>query len=167
VLYGPYLGTKSPLHPLRLAERLPSARLVGTRYLPDWSLRFHKVSKDESGKCGILPGGAGVYFAIFDISDYDKLALDRIEGVSNGCAAIALDIPPFGNCASYRAEASHLDESLRPYDWYRELVVAGTVYHGFPDNYVARIKSVPAVRGPDTKRSASQWALAERLRVRG
>ena len=33
-------------------------------------------------------------------------------------------------------------------------------------DYVARIKSVPAVRDPDTKRSASQWALAERLRVR-
>ena len=161
-----YAAYGSNLHPLRLVERLPSARLAGTRYLPDWSLRFHKLSKDESGKCGILPGSDGVYFAIFDISNDDKLALDRIEGVGNGYAAIALDIPPFGNCASYRAEASHLDESLRPYDWYREFVVAGIVYHGFPSDYVARIKSVPAVRDPDTKRSASQWALAERLRVR-
>ena len=161
-----YAAYGSNLHPLRLAERLPSARLVGTRYLPDWSLRFHKLSKDESGKCGILPGSDGVHFAIFDISDDDKLALDRIEGAGNGYAAIELDIPPFGNCASYRAEASHIDESLRPYDWYREFVVAGTVFHGFPADYVARIKSVPAVRDPDTRRSASQWALAERLRVR-
>ena len=93
------------------------------------------------------------------------MALDRIEGVGHGYAAISLDIPPFGNCASYLAEASHVDESLLPYDWYKEFVLAGAKYHGFPDEYVARIASTQAIPDPDPDRSASQWALAERLGV--
>lgn len=158
-----YAAYGSNLHPARLAERLPSAQLLGTGYLQQWSLRFHKRSRDESGKCTTLPGSEGVYFAIFDISDADKLALDRIEGLGDGYAGLSLNISPFGDCVTYVAEESHLDESLRPYDWYRSLVLAGARFHGFPDDYVARIESVPAIRDPDTERSAINTALAKRI----
>ena len=160
-----YAAYGSNLHPVRLTERLPSARLLGTGHLHDWSLRFHKLSKDASGKCSIVPGDEGVFFAIFDISDGDKLELDRIEGVGGGYAATSLTIPPFGNCATYIAEALYVDEALRPYDWYREFVLAGADFHGFPDDYVARIASVRAIPDPDAERSAGQWALAQRIRA--
>jgi hypothetical protein len=160
-----YAAYGSNLHPIRLTERLPSARLLGTANLPDWSLRFHKLSIDASGKCSIVPGTEGVHFAVFEISDDDKFVLDRIEGVGSGYAATSLKIPPFGNCATYIAEASHVDETLRPYDWYREFVLAGADFHGFPDDYVARIASLRAIPDPDTERSASQWALAERIKA--
>ena len=158
-----YAAYGSNLHPIRLAERLPSAQLLGTGRLQDWSLRFHKRSMDASGKCSIVPGDEGVHFAIFDISNDDKLELDRIEGVGSGYAATSLDIPPFGDCATYIAEAPYVDEALRPYDWYREFVLAGADFHGFPDDYVERIASVRAIPDPDTERSASQWALAVRI----
>ena len=122
-----YAAYGSNLHPVRITERLPSARLLGTGHLGDWSLPFHKLSQDASGKCSIVPGTEGVHFAIFDISEDDKLVLDRIEGVGSGYAAASLNIPPFGDCATYIAEAPYVDEALRPYDWYREFVLAGRI----------------------------------------
>lgn len=160
-----YAAYGSNLHPIRLGDRLPSARLLGTGHRQDWSLRFHKRSVDASGKCSIVPGTDGVHFAIFDISDDDKLKLDRIEGVGSGYMATSLNIPPFGDCATYISETPYVDEALRPYDWYREFVLAGANFHGFPDDYVARIAAVRAIPDPDTERSASQWALAKTIRV--
>lgn len=159
-----YAAYGSNLHPVRLAERIPSARLVGTARLPGWSLRFHKRSRDRSGKCSILTGDDGVHFAIFDITAEDKRVLDGIEGLGNGYAAISLSFPRFDTCVSYVAEATHVDDALRPYDWYRELVLAGARYHGFPDDYVRRIERVHAIRDPDGQRSVEQWATVARVR---
>ncbi len=158
-----YAAYGSNLHPFRLSQRTPTARLIGTAHLPDWSLRFCKRSKDASGKCTIVAGSGGVHVAIFDISADDKRVLDRIEGLGNGYAEIPLFIPGFGNCRSYVAEASHIDETLAPYDWYRELVLAGARTHGFPAEYVRRIESVAAVPDPDPRRHADQWALVDKV----
>lgn len=38
----------------RLRERVSSARPVGTACLPGFSLRWHKVSVDGSGKCDVV-----------------------------------------------------------------------------------------------------------------
>lgn len=160
-----YAAYGSNLHPIRLKDRLPSARLIGTAYSPDWSLGFHKRSKDESGKCCISRGSGGAHFAIFDISNDDKLALDTIEGVGNGYAEITLNFEEFGDCESYVAQASHIDEALQPYDWYKELVLAGARLHGFPDAYLRAIESVRAICDPDTERRAKQWETVNKVRL--
>lgn len=159
-----YAAYGSNLHPVRLADRVPSAQLMGTAFLPDWSLYFHKRSRDESGKCNIFAGDSGVYFAVFEVSAEDKLALDKIEGLGNGYAGISLSIPDFGICASYTAEDTHIDDSLWPYDWYKELVLAGARFHGFPGDYLTEIERVQALRDPDSKRDASQWEIVDRVR---
>jgi hypothetical protein len=156
-----YAAYGSNLHPLRLSRRIASARLLSTAFLPGWSLHFHKRSKDESGKCNIRCGGNGVHFAVFEISARDKLRLDEIEGVGAGYAAIFLRLPGLGECLSYAATESHIDESLQPYDWYRELVLVGARFHEFPDDYVDRISRVPAIEDPDADRSAREWATVE------
>ena len=160
-----YAAYGSNLHPTRLIQRIASARLVGTALLPDWSLRFHKRSKDASGKCSIIKGEEGVHVAIFDISVEDKQVLDAIEGVGNGYAAISLDVPGFGRCGSYTAESSHVDDSLQPYDWYKELVLAGARFHGFPNAYVQRIETVSSIADPDAGRQAEQWQIVESVRI--
>ena len=159
-----YAAYGSNLHPVRLTARLSSAELVGTAWLPGWSLCFHKRSKDDSGKCSILNGDNGVHFAIFDISVEDKLALDEIEGVGVGYFEVCLEIPGIGNCVSYAAQEGYIDESLRPYDWYKELVLAGARFHGFPEHYLKQIEHVQAIRDPDSERSVSQWAMVEQVR---
>jgi AIG2 family protein len=160
-----YAAYGSNLHPLRLAKRLSSARLITTGLLPDWSLSFHKRGDDKSAKCSILAGGSGVHCAIFEISANDKLILDGIEGVGFGYSDITLSIPKLGDCVSYVAEESHIDDSLLPYDWYHELVVIGARRHGFPDDYLERIESRPALRDPDQYRSAEQWKTVEMIKA--
>lgn len=160
-----YAAYGSNLHPVRLADRVSSARLLGTAFLPHWSLHFHKRSRDDSGKCNILAGDNGVHFAIFEVSAEDKLALDKIEGLGNGYSDISLSIPGFGNCASYTAQDTHIDDSLWPYDWYKALVWAGARFHGFPDDYVNEIERVQTLRDPDSQRSANQWEIVELARA--
>ena len=160
-----YAAYGSNLHPTRLAKRLASAQLIGTAHLADWSLRFHKRSEDGSGKCSIVPDHGGVHFAIFEISNEDKLVLDRIEGVGSGYAEVSLNIAGYGECLSYVAEESYVDDSLRPYGWYKELVLAGARFNGFPDHYVQQIESIQATDDPDPVRGANQWELVSEVKA--
>ncbi|MBT8067867.1 MAG: gamma-glutamylcyclotransferase [Gammaproteobacteria bacterium] len=161
-----YAAYGSNLHPSRLTERIPSAQLVGSGFLPSWSLCFHKRSQDDSGKCSIVAGGAGVHFAVFELTAADKQTLDNIEGVGVGYSEIMLSIPGFGDCVSYIAEASHVDDTLQPYDWYKELVLEGMRFHGFPGHYVRPVESITALGDPDPERSAKNWETVELVKAR-
>ena len=161
-----YAAYGSNLHPLRLGKRLSSARLITTALLPGWSLHFHKRGDDKSAKCNILAGGSGVHCAVFEISIQDKLVLDRIEGVGFGYSEIMLSIPAVGDCASYVAKESHIDDSLLPYDWYHELVLVGAHTHRFPDDYLKRIKSRQALPDPDPNRRTEEWKTVEMIKGR-
>ena len=160
-----YAAFGSNLHPLRLNNRIPSAHFIATSYLPNWSLRFHKRSKDQSGKCNIIVGDDGVHFAIFEISDTDKVILDKIEGVGFGYSDTLLNLPDFGSCFSYIAQESHIDDSLRPYDWYKELVLVGAQFNGFPRDYLNRIESIQALCDPDPDRRIKEWKTVETVRA--
>ena len=160
-----YAAYGSNLHPGRLGLRLASAQLLGTAFLPDWSLRFHKLSVDTSGKCSIRQGSSGVHFAVYDISDADKENLDRIEGVGSGYDVITLDIPDFGRCFSYSASKTHIDETLDPYDWYQALVLVGARALGFPPDYVKGIAAVPACRDPNDARHREMWNLVDSIEM--
>lgn len=160
-----YAAYGSNLHPLRLALRISSAQLVSTGFLPGWSLNFHKRGDDKSAKCNILAGGDGVHCAIFEISASDKLILDRVEGVGSGYTDIMLSIPEIGDCLSYVAQETHIDDSLLPYDWYQKLVLIGAQLHGFPDEYLNWIESKGARRDPDTNRSVKSWKTVELVKA--
>lgn len=159
-----YAAYGSNLHPLRLGERISSARLVTTSFLPDWSLYFHKRSKDGSGKCNIRSGSDGIHVAIFDINVGDKVILDKIEGLGSGYAELSLEVPDIGSCFSYTAQKSHIDSSLFPYDWYKELVLMGARVHGFPDNYVDQIRSQSTCEDPDPDRRTDGWKTVEMVK---
>jgi hypothetical protein len=128
-------------------------------------MHFHKRGDDGSAKCSILPDGDGVHLAVFEISINDKLVLDRIEGVGSGYEEAILGVPELGNCTTYIAAESHIDVSLDPYDWYKELVLAGAHEHGFPDDYLNRISTLPANQDPDHARSARQWKRVEHVKA--
>ena len=160
-----YAAYGSNLHPLRLADRIESARLAGTGFVAGWRLSFHKRSADGSGKCSICPGGDGVHAAVFEISTADKRVLDRIEGLGAGYAEKALAVPGFGQCATYVAQPSYVDVALRPYDWYRELVMLGARFHAFPDRYLDSILAQPTLPDPDPLRNSDSWQTVQRIRA--
>jgi len=160
VLYAAY---GSNLHPTRLAQRIHSARQIGTGFVPGWSLNCHKRSKDGSAKFNIIAGGHGVYVAIFEISADDKIKLDNIEGVGSGYHTVNLSVPQIGYCTTYVAEDSYVDESLRPYEWYKKLTTLGARVQCFPDAYVQLIDEIPACEDPDKARHATNWRIVEAI----
>ena len=162
-----YAAYGSNLHPLRLSRRLASASLLGTAFLPDWSLQFHKRSADASGKCSIQRGSSGVHIAVYDVSETDKRRLDGIEGVGSGYDAAVLEVPHFGRCFSYTASTTHIDDSLLPYDWYSALVLAGAGFLGFPHDYRKQIDSVRTRQDPDPVRHREMRELVELIEVQG
>lgn len=154
-----YAAYGSNLHPERLKARVQSARLLGTGNLDGWSLYFHKRGKDGSGKCNIAPGRDSVHFAVYDVDTFDMLILDRIEGVGLGYTREVVMIPGFGHCATYLGSEDYLDDQLKPYCWYRELVLVGAREHEFDPNYVAMLERVESHTDPDPGRHAEHWAL--------
>lgn len=134
-----YAAFGSNLHPLRLTSRIASARLTGTSYPADWSLRFHKSGEDGPAKCNIVRGGKGVHLAVYDINARDKKTINAIE--RSGYSEAILSLTEVGDCFIYTARQSFIDESLLPYNWYRGSVLAGARRHGFPQAYVQRIAS--------------------------
>lgn len=159
-----YAAYGSNLHPVRLQERVRSAVLLGTSVLEGWQLHFHKRGKDGSGKCSLLPDHSRVYVAVYEMPVTQRLALDRAEGLYSGYDARTLDVPRFGECFTYLAAETHVDETLRPFCWYKALVLAGCEALGFPRSYVAGIRAVAHSMDDDGIRHDKHMSLVRRAR---
>ena len=159
-----YAAYGSNLHPGRLRERIRSAKLRGTAFLSRYTLQFHKRGQDRSAKCGFTDCGRGLHVAVYEVDDADRKVLDRIEGVGRGYDVDEISVPGFGRCFTYAASRTHIDELLRPFDWYREMVLLGCLRHAFPAPYRERIAAVAVIADPDPVRRESNWHTVERLR---
>ncbi|MEN8260592.1 MAG: gamma-glutamylcyclotransferase family protein [Pseudomonadota bacterium] len=164
-----YLAYGSNLHPLRLKERVPSAKLVGTVALDGYRLAFHKRSIDASGKCNLLTSAGPshrAYGAIFRIDEKHKNDLDRHERVGKGYRHAHLHLRSNNeshSCFCYVADPNYVDDALLPYDWYTRLVVLGAEYLGMPAAYLDRIKRLETIPDPDAKRKAQNEELIRRI----
>ena len=159
-----YIAYGSNLHPLRLRRRGVQAELLGSDRIDGHALHFHKRGRDASGKCNILDPGDGVYVAVYEISVAEKQRLDRIEGVGRGYQSSSITLRDYGECYTYIAEQGHIDNGLAPFDWYREMVIAGCRFHGFPDSYVDEITSISTISDPDSERDGENWETVEVLK---
>ncbi len=160
-----YAAYGSNLHPLRLSLRLPKSRFEGTAAIGGQRLCFHKRSKDQSGKCNIVAGDGSVHVAIYELGEQEKARLDQIEGVGSGYSVEAFEVPGFGECFTYVAIASYIDDKLRPYSWYKELVLAGCEALRLPTDYIAMIQEVAAIDDPDRARHAANMMVVEQARM--
>jgi gamma-glutamylcyclotransferase (GGCT)/AIG2-like uncharacterized protein YtfP len=147
----------------RLRQRVPGARLVGTAILRAHALRWHKVAKDGSGKCDIVPAEPGsiVHGVLYEIPAHEKQHLDRAEGLGFGYAEKQVLVECRTAMLTATAYvATHVDDSLLPFTWYRALVIAGAIEHGLPIAYVNGLRAIDARLDPDEHRHAQHMALA-------
>lgn len=164
-----YLAYGSNLHPVRLAERVPSAQLVGTVQLAGYRLMFHKRGRDLSGKCNLyrtVNAADQVHGALYEMASDHKSVLDRFEDVGNGYRDVPLQLTCMGrnySCFTYVAESTHIDEHLKPYHWYKALVVLGAEHMGMPRDYIAALHAVDALDDPDRERREQHEALIARI----
>jgi len=161
-----YLAYGSNLHPLRLQERVPSAIFSGTTALAGYQLRFNKRGEDGSVKCNLMPTGDArhrVYGAVFKINAGDKPALDRAE---SGYDEIEIEIPHGGETVTaftYIAQPENIDDTLKPFDWYKAMVLLGVRYHHFPNEYLRQVEAVVPVLDRDKQRRAHRKKILATL----
>ncbi|MDX1604973.1 MAG: gamma-glutamylcyclotransferase family protein [Candidatus Competibacterales bacterium] len=162
-----YFAYGSNLLPQRLRERVPSSRPLDTATLTGHVLRFHKCGGDGSAKCNVLHTGRAedrVFGVVYAMLAVEQPLLDRAEGLGAGYRRAGLTVRTATR--SYRtfcyiAEPDYIDEALRPYSWYRRLVLDGARHHGLPADYVAALARVRARRDPNPERHARHWRLLE------
>lgn len=160
-----YFAYGSNLLSARLRGRTPSAAAIGVATLSGYALRWHKRSRDGSGKCDAFRTGASddaVVGVLFELTAADGAELDRIEGIGFGYGvrdvSVALGAER-SRAFTYVARPDAIDASLAPYDWYKELVVAGAREHALPGEYLACLLAQACVADVDEARARKAWEL--------
>ncbi len=164
-----YFAYGSNMLAARLRARTPSCRWVGVAQLPRHVLRFHQVSAtDGSAKCNIIPTASSddvVYGVVYDIRRSERARLDAAEDLGGGyrIAELCVRMGRHGEGVfCYVAADDRVNDRLRPFAWYRDIVLAGARVHGFPDSYVKAIAAEAAVADPDEVRHAYHMRLLGR-----
>ena len=147
----------------------PSACVVGPRRGPRNPSRCapaRGAAHIGSAKCNAFrtaePTDA-VIAAVYEIPTNEKPALDDAEGLGSGYyEEIVRVLSAKGEevvVCTYIADASFIDDSLQPYSWYKDFVLAGAEEHQLPPEYVeSRIRAVQAIRDPDPQREQARRA---------
>jgi hypothetical protein len=104
---------------------------------------------------------------VYRLDTGEQSALDRAE---TGYDRVAVNVTtPSGarEAFTYRARADHIEPALRPYAWYREIVLLGARLQRLPAAYVARIEALEVCDDPDAVRAGAAAALIATLRGPG
>lgn len=152
----------------RLKARVPSARFVTKGALPCHVLRWHKLSKDRSGKCDAFHTGnpaEHLWGGIFEIDSGEKHLLDAAEGLGTGYDEKHLNI----QCESSNGQAHvvraslytalRTDPSAIPYSWYKAFVIAGAHECDLPQDHIDQLGAKLSGPDPDTERDAFNRSL--------
>src|SRR6266566_1863773 len=102
----------------RLKGRVSSVLFRGAASLSGYALKWHK--------CSIAPseGAGSVHGALFAVPNSELNRLEAAEGP--GYQKIAVRVNTSDDCLSaetFVAKPEWIDDSLRPYTWYRDLVI--------------------------------------------
>lgn len=159
-----YFAYGSNMLSQRPRKRTPSAVAIGVGYVPNRRLTFNKVSSDGSGKCDIALTASltdRVYGVFFEISSTKKPILNRVEGVGKGYREEQIQVFAL-NGETYKAEtyvATETESALRPYHWYKALVIAGAEEHKLPTEYVEWLRTFDSQSDWDEKRNVDNESL--------
>ncbi len=160
-----YFAYGSNMHPARLRRRVPSAEAMGVVNLSGYRLHFHKLGADGSGKCNIIRThhtADSVHGVLYVMEAVHKPLLDEAEGEGYRVDTLAVaaargELETF----AYIAEAQYINDTLKPYGWYKELVLRGALTHRLPAPYVARIAAIEAIDDPDDSRTREHRSILD------
>jgi gamma-glutamylcyclotransferase len=164
-----YFAYGSNMLEQRLRNRVPSATRIMVGTIKGYELRWHKVSKDGSGKCDIvrsLDPKSKVIGVIFEILLSEKSLLDRAEGLGAGYNETQFEIETSQgalNAWLYYAEST--STSVLPYSWYKAIVIAGAKAASLPEDYIRGLEEVKAIDDPDQNRAKENFALANSSKI--
>jgi uncharacterized protein len=161
--YGSNMFTRR----LCAGSRAPSVEVVATGYVAGHRLTLEKVSQEKSGrrsgKCNMVAtenAADRTYGVLFSVSRADEAALDRAEKGYRKDEFEVITTEGSLRAIAYVAEATEKDPLLRPYHWYKALVVAGATEHRLPDDYRAALRAVESQPDPMLNRKTKREAEA-------
>jgi gamma-glutamylcyclotransferase len=160
-----YFAYGSNMSFLRLKQRIPSAEFSGCYALHQHDLRFHKVSKDGSGKCDAFYTADHadiVYGALFQISPKCKIALDKFEGAGAGYIekSVSLINDNGESVEALTYVATRIDGNLKPFSWYLGHVITGATDAGLPNSYfLQKIKAIETIEDNDLNRDRDERSI--------
>jgi gamma-glutamylcyclotransferase (GGCT)/AIG2-like uncharacterized protein YtfP len=170
VLYFAY-GSNMLVARLRHPARAPHAELVETATLAGHRLLFHKRGRDGSAKADAFAVAAGeaaavVHGVLYRITAGCRDGLDRVEGVGRGYRAVEIEVKTASGAGrealTYLAEPPHIEPGLLPFDWYRDLVLAGALENRLAAAYVRRIEAVRVAMDTSPQRAARERRVLPR-----
>ncbi|MES9834734.1 MAG: gamma-glutamylcyclotransferase [Candidatus Thiodiazotropha sp. DIVDIV] len=143
---------------------MPSAKLETVATLQRHELRFHKISKDGSGKCDAYETKNpqhSVIGVVYDISESEKQILDRKEGLGDGYEQkeVTLTTVSGENIRAITYYATNIGLELKPYHWYKNHVLTGAEENGLPAKYIEKIMNIKSVTDPKPERHESEMAI--------
>lgn len=147
----------------KVQDVAPSAIAIDIGFVQGRRFTFGKVSRDGSGKCDIEatnnPNNR-VYGVLYKINVKDKSSLNNAEGLGTGYSEANVQVATStGNHPAATYVASYKEAMLRPYQWYKALVIAGAVEHGLPNEYVEWLRTFEAQPDSNGARRAEREAL--------
>ena len=159
-----YFAYGSNMSLSRLRARAPSARRLGCYVLAAHALRFHKSGMDGSGKCDAFltaDPGDRVVGVVFAIDPAEKAWLDEAEGLGAGYneKTVTVEGEAGERLVATTYWATHINEMLKPYSWYKHHVLIGAREAGLPVSYIERIESVECLEDPDNNRDSIERAI--------
>lgn len=143
----------------RIYERLGGygLSLLGEATLSGYKVCYHKRSIDGSGKLTVVETGNAaevVRGVVYELSITAGVMLDKFEGFGKGYdkkTVVVEIVDGSREVVLYYATPDAIDSSLKPYGWYRDLVVAGARQRGFSEEYI-KMLNVEAIEDPDVER---------------
>ncbi len=163
-----YFAYGSNMLHARLAARCPSARPLFVAHVPGWDIDFSKRGQDLSGKATLARAshpGAIAYGVVFEVANSEMPDLDRFEGRGNGYERDdAFTVVRPGTVEgivtnTYIATPTAVDPSLKPFDWYHALVLAGARQNHLPATVIERLQSQSSLPDPQPDRPQRLEAL--------
>jgi len=150
----------------KMRKAVLSAVPCGVARLAGYTLKFHKRSKDKSTKCDAFKTGNEkdiVHGVVYEIDEKEKQDLDSKEGLGNGYNEMEAVLESDQGTViafMYVADSDYIDDTLKPYSWYKQFVLEGARLNRFPESYVEEyVEKVEASEDPDIKRDRKNRCL--------
>ena len=148
----------------RLKARVRFAKVFKVACLYEHVLKFHKKSKDGSGKCDAVKTDISddvVWGVVFEIDKEKIKILNRYEGKGSGyeIKEVLLIGDDDKEIKAFTYYATEKDPSKKPYHWYKEHVLRGAQQNGLPSDYIQKIKLIESIEDPDSERCKREMEI--------
>jgi gamma-glutamylcyclotransferase len=159
--YALYFAYGSNMLEQRLKDRVKSAEFLSNAWVRGYEVRFRKISIDDSGKVDLVHTGEPsdiVHGVVYQFDPEEWSALDAAESGYDRTPIQVHTDSGTRDVTTYLARRGRIDESLKPYTWYLQLIRCGAEQHGLPEDYRQKIENTLAIPDPVENRGAKRDA---------